>query len=372
MEKRRLFHLLVSIVIALVTLGIVMVFSASYYQRGVEGDAFFFLKRHLLWVPIALLTGMLVYQFDYRELARWHWLLLLATLALLVLVLIPGVGLNLNKSRRWLPLGSLQFQPSELAKLTAMVFIAGFFSRDFSRLKRFWAGYLPATGGLLACFLLILVEPDFGTAMFVLGLSIILLFISGLRKLYLLGSVFLFSPLIAAFLCWRWEMVQHRLLGFLDPEKVHQVRHSILALGSGGWFGTGLGAGTQKLQYLPEPYTDFIFSIAGEELGFVGTVSVVALFVALLWLSVEIARRARDYFGFLLASGIAISLALQAIINIAVVTATAPTKGIPLPFMTFGGSGLCMTLAEIGLLLSIERVRHQEGPLPDASGAAAE
>jgi cell division protein FtsW len=183
------------------------------------------------------------------------------------------------------------------------------------------------------------------------------------RKVYLLSSVVLFAPLLATGAWLRWETIQTRVLAFLNPDEVYQVRHSLLALGSGGLFGKGLGAGHQKLKFLPEPYTDFILSIIGEELGLVGCLTVLTLFVVLLWASVGIASRARDYFGFVVASGIAMSLALQAATNIAVVTASAPTKGIPLPFLTFGGSGLCMTLAQVGILLSVERVRRVEGPV---------
>lgn len=245
--------MLISIVILLTAIGSVMVFSASFYQKGVNGDAFFFLRRHLLWIPIAALTGIVVYQFNYKILARWYLVLFFITIVLLALVLIPGVGMMFNNSRRWLPVGSLQFQPSELAKVTAMIFVAGFLSHDMKRLQLFWRGFVPLSLGLALMFGLVLAEPDFGTAMFILGLAGFLVILSGMRKLYILASIFMFAPVIGCYVTMRWEMISNRLLGFLEPEKVYQVRQSLLALGSGGWFGQGLGAGKQKLKYFLEP-----------------------------------------------------------------------------------------------------------------------
>ncbi len=361
------FHgkLLLSTVCLLAALGTIFIFSASFYQKGVEGDAFFFIRRQLMWLPLAILAGMVTYHLDYRHFAKKHHWVLIATLILLAVVVIPGVGKNWNQSRRWLPVGPFQFQPSELAKLASLIFIAGFFSQKPERLHQFIKGFLPAVGMIALMVLLILAEPDLGTAVFILGLSGLLFLIAGVKRRYLIFSACFFAPVIgiAAFL--RWGMVQHRLLGFLEPEKVFQVKHSLYALGNGGAFGQGLGAGSQKLKFLPEPYSDFILSIIGEEFGFLGTGLVVILFVVLLWSSVGIARQARDYFGFVLASGIGLAIALQAATNIAVVTASAPTKGIPLPLLTFGGSGLCMTLAQVGLLLSINRIRKEEGTLPE-------
>lgn len=356
-------QIVISCVVLLLALGTVMVFSASFYQHGVNGDVFFYLRRQLLWIPIAVLSCLVTYHFDYRTLARYYPWVVLVTVILLALVFVPGIGLDRNYSKRWLRIGSLQFQPSELAKLTVILLIAGFFSRDPGRLLRFGRGYLPVIGLLMLIVGLIVIEPDMGTPMFILGLAGILLVVAGVRKVYLLSSIVLFAPILTMGAIMRWETIQTRVLAFLNPDEVYQVRHSLLALGSGGVFGKGLGAGHQKLKFLPEPYTDFILSIIGEELGLVGCLTVLALFVVLLWASVGIAARARDYFGFVVASGIALSLTLQAATNIAVVTASAPTKGIPLPFLTFGGSALCMTLAQVGILLSVDRVRRKEGPV---------
>ena len=365
----------ITCVFLLISIGTVMVFSSSAFHWSVEGDSSYFLRRQIAWLPIATLACILFRQIDYRFLERHYWQLLLLSTVLLGIVLIPQVGRNVNDSRRWLPLGpGIGFQPSELAKLAVVVFVAGFMAKDPTRRVRSLKSFLVICAALLPVFLLVLVEPDLGTSMFILGLSFFVLFLSGIRTSFLLLSAAIFAPLIAVFVHLRWEMIRGRLLGFLDPEKVYQVKHSLTALGAGGLWGQGLGASGQKLQFLPEPHTDFILAILGEELGFVGCLAILLLFVALLWSGVGIVWKTRSLFGFLVASGIVLSLSFQAVLNIAVVTASMPTKGIPLPFLTHGGSGLCMTMAQVGLLLSIERVSRMEEtdlPVGVASGASA-
>lgn len=348
--------LFVTCVFLLVAVGTVMVFSASAFHWSVAGDPFYFLKRQLAWLPLAVLACVLFRQFDYRFFERHYWQLLAASAVLLAIVLIPQIGRNVNESRRWLPLGpGLGFQPSEVAKLGTVIFVAGFMSADPSRRRKFLRGFLPVCACVFPIFVLVLVEPDFGTSMFILGLAFFVLVLSGIRWIYLIASTALFAPVIAVFVYVRWEMIQARLLGFLQPEKVYQVAHSLTALGSGGLWGVGLGASGEKLKFLPEPHTDFILAILGEELGFVGTTVILVLFGVLLWSGVGIVWRTRSLFGFLVSAGVVISLAFQSVLNVAVVTASMPPKGIPLPFLTHGGSGLCMTMAQVGLLLSIER-----------------
>ena len=340
-------------VFLLVAIGSVMVFSASAFHWSVGGDSTFFLRRQLAWIPIALLACWFFRGLDHGVLAKRHWQPLAASMILLALVLVAGR--EVNASRRWLHFGALQFQPSELAKIAVIIFTAGFLSKDPSRARSFLRGFLPVCGALLPVFALILVEPDLGTALFVLVLGLSILLVAGAKLLYFGACLVIFAPLLAFFVYLRWETVYTRVLGFLEPEKIYQVKHSLTALGSGGATGLGLGAGGQKLSFLPEPHTDFVLAILGEELGFAGCAAVVLLFIALLWSGLRIAWRASDLFGFLLASGIVIGIAFQAALNMAVVTASAPTKGIPLPFLTFGGSGLCMTLIQVGILLSIAR-----------------
>ncbi len=365
-----------SAVILLVTLGTVMVFSASFFHHSVGGDPYLFLRRQFEWLPIAILFGVAAWRFDYRELARRHLWVAGITIVLLALVLVPGIGARVNGAQRWIRLGStqLQFQPSELAKLAVVVFIAGFLALGPERVRRFWKGIVPLGVGTFLMVGLILFEPDFGTALFVLLLAAILLLIAGAPKRYAIVSAIATAPPLALFMHWRWEQIQPRLMAFVEPERIYQVKQSLIGLASGGIFGRDLGAGGQKLKFLPEPQTDFIFTVVGEELGFAGSTAVIALFLCLLYSGALVARRAKDHFGFLLAAGIVISLSLQAAINIAVVTASAPTKGIPLPFLTFGRSGLVMTLVEVGLLLSVDRVSRAAltpPAAPPAEGRAA-
>lgn len=349
--------LVITSVCILVSIGTVMVYSSAAFHRSALGDTTYFLRKQVAWVVIAGLGGFFFYQLDYRLLQRWYWHLLVLTTVLLALVLLPQIGTDVNQSRRWLRLGGgLQFQPSELSKLAVIVFVAAFLAGDPTRRHRFLGGFLVAILAVLPLFVLILLEPDFGTSVFVLGLALMLLVLGGVRLRYVLASGLLFLPIVAFAAHARWDQIQHRILAFLEPEEVYQVKHSLTALGAGGWFGGGLGAGGQKLSFLPEAHTDFIFAIAGEETGFVGCSVILLLFVALLWGGVGIVWRARDVFGFLVGSGIILGLGAQAFLNVAVVTASAPTKGIALPFVTFGGSGLVMALCQIGILLSIDRV----------------
>ena len=353
--------LVITSVCLLVSIGTVMVFSSAAFHRSALGDTTYFLRKQVAWVVIAGLGGFFFYQIDYRLLKRWYWHLLVLTTILLALVLLPQIGTDVNQSRRWLRLGGgLQFQPSELSKLAVIVFVAAFLANDPTRKHRFLSGFLVACLAVLPLFVLILIEPDFGTSVFVLGLALMLLVLGGVRVYYLAASALFFLPIVALAVHARWDQIQHRIQGFLNPEAVYQVKHSLTALGAGGWFGSGLGAGGHKLSFLPEAHTDFILAIVGEEMGFVGCSVILLFFVALIWGGVGIVWRARDVFGFLVGSGIVLGLGVQAFLNIAVVTASAPTKGIALPFVTFGGSGLVMSLCQIGILLSIDRVWREE------------
>ena len=354
---------LLSSVFMLLALSAVMVFSASAFHYLITEDTSFFLKRQLMWIGISGAICYFTYMSDYRILQKHYRLGLILTLVMLALVMIPGFGIRVNQSSRWLPLGGgIRFQPSEVAKITVLVFLAGYICRDPVRTRKFWKGFVPAALGVGLLWGLILIEPDLGTSSFILGLGIILMMIAGMRWRYFLAPVAVFTPFLALFTYMRWDMIVHRFQGLLNPEGLHQLRHSLRALGSGGLTGMGVGAGMQKLRYLPEAHTDFVFAVIGEEMGLVGCLCVIALFLVLLWSGVMIARGAKDSFGYLLGAGIILSLGMQAAFNIAVVTASAPTKGIPLPLVTFGGTGLCVTMAQIGILLSIWRISQTTGP----------
>ena len=352
--------LLLSSVILLVACGVVMIFSAGAFHATVYGDPYYYLKKHLTWLPIGVLAACFFYLVDYRALQRWALGVLFLVAVLLAMVFVPGVGEERNGAFRWITFGtSMNFQPSEAAKFAVVLLVAAILSNSPGRARRFWSGFVPLCFLVLLPFALILVEPDFGTAAFVLAVGFGTMLIGGVRFRYMLVCALLLAPPLYFYVQYRWDTIVTRVLAFLRPEESYQVFHSLVALGSGGMAGKGLGAGAQKLDYLPEVQTDFILSNLGEELGFLGSGTIVFLFVMLLWGGVGIAWRSSDRFGLLLGAGVTMAISFQAVLNIAVVTASMPTKGIPLPFLTFGGSGLCMTLAQVGVLLSIDRVQRE-------------
>jgi cell division protein FtsW len=278
---------------------------------------------------------------------------------LLVLVLLPGLGVSVNGSRRWLRLGPLSFQPAELAKLALVVYLAAFLARKRDELGEFWRGMVPplAVGGTLAA--LVLAQPDLGSCLTLLVLTVGLLFLAGAptRSLALLVGPALS---LAALAVWLAPYRMRRVFAFLDPWQDprgsgFQIIQSWLALGGGGLTGRGIGESKQKLFYLPEAHTDFIFAVLGEELGFLGAAAVVVLFAVLVWRGLRIGIRAADPFGAYLALGITVLVATQTLVNLGVVTGMLPTKGLPLPFLSFGGSALLMTMLATGMLLNISQ-----------------
>lgn len=349
--------------IALTSMGIIMVYSASaIISLERYNDPFFFLKRQLVWVFLGLLGMLFAARINYRAFPKLLKPALLFTLFLLVLVLFPQFGKAIAGARRWLRIGDFTFQPSELAKLILILYMADTLSRKKEKIKNFTYGFLPPLIILGAIFILILLQPDLGTALIILVVILGMLFVSGVRLRHLFSLFLIALPSI-------WLLInkvgyrKRRILAFVDPWSDprgagFQIIQSLLALGSGGIFGRGLGEGTQKLFYLPAPHTDFIFAILGEELGFLGGVAVIILFGAFIYFGARIARRAPDLFGSLLALGITTWIGLQAMINIGVATGFLPTKGIPLPFISFGGSSLIFSLIGVGILLSISLQSH--------------
>jgi cell division protein FtsW len=285
--------------------------------------------------------------------------LLVCGIALLVVVLIPGVGVSRLGAQRWLNLGPLSFQPAEFVKLCLVVFTACGLSRQLDKLKNFWSGVLPyiALAGLSAG--LILLQPDLGTAVTVVGTIFIMLFAAGVQ-ISNLAIVGLLGTGAIGLAIWHEPYRLRRFLAFLDPEKDPagagwHILNSLMSLGSGGLLGTGLGQGHAKYLWVPERHTDFIFAIIGEELGFIGAAFVILLFILFIWRGFRVAVTSPDSFGTLLAAGIVAGIAVQVIINIGVVTSTLPITGITLPFISFGGSSLVFSLASVGILLNISR-----------------
>jgi cell division protein FtsW len=351
---------LLTITLILVGLGILMVYSASAIRAQEQfGDPSFFLKRQIIWAVVGLMALIWVLGQDYRPLKRWAPLFYLASVLFLIVVLIPGMGTKVNGARRWLRVGSLSFQPAEFAKIGLILFLSRLLAKKGERMREFRDGLLPplilavAVGGLVA------LQPNYGTALVILATAGALLFAGGTRVSHLALMGLSLVP-IMALLVLQAPHVRGRVLAIVDPSQVsprilYQLNQSQLALGRGGSLGAGLGDGMQKLFYLPEPHTDFIFAIVGEELGFAGGMGVLILFAIFLWRGIRIALRAPDPFGCYLALGMTCLVVTQAVVNVGMVVGLLPTAGLPLPFLSFGGTSLVMTLFGVGLLLNISR-----------------
>jgi len=360
---------LIFVTAMLVSIGILMVFSASITSNP-RAEAHNSLVKHLAAVGCALVGLLAVLWVPTRQWRRLALPLLLLAVALLILVLVPGVGTRTNGARRWFHLGPTNFQPSELAKLALVVFLAWFFTRRKDSVRSFWGTYVPAMGitGLVCG--LVLMEPDFGTAVLIGVVCLLMAFVAGIPKRYLAVSVLAVLPAMA-YLVMESPYRLKRLTGFLqiweDPLGTgYHARQSLLSLGSGGLFGVGLGRGQQKLSFLPEANTDFIFGVIGEEIGLAGTLLVVVLFTIFFLAALRLASRARgDPFAFLVITGLTALVCIQAALNVAVVTATVPTKGLPLPLVSHGGSSMVISLVSVGLILSLSRRAEAAMPEPD-------
>jgi cell division protein FtsW len=354
---------LFAVALVLLSTGVVMVYSASAIVAADRfRDPYFFLKRQVFWAALGCAALWIALRTDYRRLEKLVLPLLGIAALLLLLVLIPGLGVSINGSRRWLRLGPMSFQPAELAKLALVLYLAAFLARRRNEMHDVWRGIAPplAVGGCLAG--LVLMQPDLGNAVTLLVLTVGLLFLGGARTTWLAMLAVPAIPL-AALAVWMAPYRMRRVFAFLDPWQDprgsgFQIIQSWLAFGSGGLFGRGIGESKQKLFYLPEAHTDFVFAIVGEELGFVGAAAVVLLFAALIWRGLRIGLRASEPFGAYLALGITVLVATQTLVNLGVVTGMLPTKGLPLPFLSFGGSALLMTMLATGVLLNISQDAH--------------
>jgi cell division protein FtsW len=351
---------------ALVLTGIIMVFSASaVYAQEEFHDSYYFLKRHLMWVVLG--TGVLLAarKVDYHRLHSLTYPAMIITLTLLLMVMMPGLGKEAGGARRWLSLAGFTFQPSELAKFTVILFVARSMVKRADKLRDFAYGYLPNLIVLGIFFTLILMQPDFGTAMIIGIVSFLMLFIAGVRPKFLVYSVMAILPfLVTAVLSHEYR--KRRILSFLDPwqdrtDTGFQAVQSFLAFGRGGIFGLGLGDSRQKLFYLPEAHTDFIYSVIGEELGIIGALGLLFLFALLIWRGCNTALRAPDLFGTHLALGLTLVLGVQALVNMGVAVGILPTKGLTLPFISLGGSSLVVSMMSMGVLLNISEQSTRGG-----------
>ncbi len=351
---------LLMITSVLICIGIVMIYSASsIYSLEKYHDSMFFLKRHLSFILIGLVLTALVMSFDYRLLSRYSRPLLATALVFLVLVLIPGVGREVSGARRWFRFGVFSFQPAEFANVMMIVYLADFICRKQDQMRSFVRGIMPVMAMLGMISLLILMQPDLGTTLSVCVVVFLMLYISGARLTYLAGIVLAALPALYL-LVFSVPYRRMRIMAFLNPwadprGSGFQIIQSQVALGSGGLFGVGLGHSQQKLFYLPAAHTDFIVSIIGEELGMLGTVSVIVLFIAFLRLGLTIVKHATDKFGYFLGLGLLMLIAFKATVNIGVSCGLLPTKGLPLPFISYGGSSLIFDMVSVGLLLNIAK-----------------
>lgn len=365
MSKAALAMLLAALV--LLTVGVVMLFSTSaIYAKDRYGDPHFLLKRQLVWLAISGIACVVVARTPYLKLRPAAPLLLGVAAVLLVLVLIPQIGVKVGGARRWLALPGMRFQPSELAKLAIVIWLAHYLAKHQRRLDQLTRGFLVPMGVVGVMLGLILVEPDFGTTALLAAVTFSMMFIAGVRLRYLVPTVLIGAGGFLTLMIHNPER-SRRLLAFLDLEKYkqgagYQVWQAVLAFGSGGTSGLGLGNSRQKMFYLPEAHTDFIFPIIGEELGLIGTLTILVCFILLVYCGVAVALKAPDTFGKYLGLGIVLLLAVQALINIGVVTAWLPTKGLALPFISYGGSNLLMNMLCIGFLLSIYRFGAATAP----------
>jgi cell division protein FtsW len=349
-------------VASLVAIGLVMVFSASSATAyaGHHDPAYFF-KRQLGWLLAGFVCAYAAYRIDYHALRRAAPYLVLGSVIGLILVLVPHVGIAVNGARRWIGYGALSLQPSEFAKLALVIYLAHMLSARGDRIVRLVDGLVPLFIFPLLVAGLIVKEPDMGTASLIVLTAFAMYFAAGARIPHLLAIAGACSPWVAIMVL-RSQYERARILAFLNPWKDPQnsgfhIIQSLLALGSGGIAGVGLGTSRAKF-YLPEEYTDFIYSVLGEELGLVGALFVLALFLAFAYRAIRIALGAPDRFGFFLVLGCTSMIVVQALINIGVVTSSWPVTGVPLPFISFGGSSLIVNLIAVALILNVGRYRR--------------
>mgnify|MGYP001990508089 FL=1 len=352
---------LVFVVSALLALGLVMLYSATMFHRGGT-----FWGSQLLWCCIGLFVCAVTAKLDYQLLKKVSLPLMILALIMLVAVLIPGVGVEVNGARRWVQLPGTRFQPSEFAKIALIIALAHYCERKGRKMDTFKYGMLVPGLGMGLFLGLIFLEPDWGSTALLAVVCGLMLFLAGTKIRYMAVPVI---GLMAAggYLLSQNTVRLNRIMSWLDPEGTkqgvgYQAWQSLIALGSGGPTGLGLGNGRQKLGFVPEHQTDFIFSVIGEELGLIATMGVVVAFVLFVICGAFIALRSSDFFGFLLASGLTLLIGLQAFINIGVVTSTLPNKGLPLPFISRGGTNLVVMLFCVGVLLSIARFSRGEEP----------
>ncbi len=346
--------------VCLTCLGVVMVFSSSSIMAVRDyGDSLFFLKRQGAYALVGFAAMALMMRIDLEVLRKMAWPVLGLCALLLIAVLIPGVGKKVGGAARWIKIGGLTFQPAEVVKVGLVLFLAHSLARKQDKVKSFRFGFLPYMLILAILLGLLLAQPDLGSALTLGVVAVAMLLVAGTRLKYLAGIALITMPFLY-FMVMNVDYRRRRIMAFLNPwedpsNTGFQIIQSWIAFGSGGAFGQGLGESKQKLFYLPEAHTDFIFSVIGEELGFVGVIVIAAMFMLLILRGMRTSLNAPNEFGCFLAFGITLLIGMQAFVNMAVVMGMVPTKGLALPFLSYGGTSLVTTLAAIGILLNVSR-----------------
>ena len=360
-------------VLALLCVGIVMVYSASAVYAGKShGASEYFLKRQFIYTVAGILAMIIGRYIDYRVYKKLvYWVMFLAA-AMLAAVLIPGVGMKINHASRWLKIGPVAFQPAEFVKLAFIMYMAHSLVMKQERIKTFKIGFLPHIIILGIFAVLLLRQPDLGTVVILTLIMFVMLFVAGGKVSYIIGLM-VPAALVGAVLVLGSEYRRNRILAFLNPLENrrtvgYQIYESLISVGSGGLYGLGLGEGRQKLFFLPAAHTDFVFAIIAEEFGLIGVCAMIVLFAVFAFAGTRIAMKASDKFGMFLAFGITAGISLQALVNMAVVVGLVPTKGLTLPFVSYGGSSVVVTMFGVGILQSIYARRMQ----PNAALRAAE
>ncbi len=354
-------------VLLLLSLGIIMVLSASAPSAlSTTGNSYTYVKKQLLFAIAGLFVMFFLSKVDYRFYKKYYWYIYFASWIILLLVVVPGLGYAVKGATRWIKIGGFQFQPSELTKIGMIIFFAGYLSDHKNELQEFKRGFLKPLAFLIPPIgILYVIQNHFSVSLVIGVVVLVIMFMAGCRLKYFLivgivGISAIFGLLGVMQMKGSESFRLDRISTYFDPwadaqGTGYQTVQSLYAIGSGGMFGLGLGNSKQKYLYIPEPHNDFIFSILAEELGFFGCILVIALFAIFIWRGILVSMRAKDMFGSLVAIGITTLIAIQAVINIAVVTGTVPTTGMSLPFFSYGGTALLLLLANVGILLNISR-----------------
>jgi len=363
--KSRCDILLFLVTITLTGIGILMIYSASaIFAKEHTGDSYYFFKRQICWVSLGLIGLFCTWRLNYHFLQRKSKFLFLLSLFLISLTLIPGLGYKISGATRWLKIGFLTFQPSELVRIAFVIYLTDFIVRKKKELESFFKGFIPSLVFFSIIAIILLKQPHLGMVILLGVVTVSILFVGGVRISHLMSLALISIPILY-FLIQSAPYRANRLAVFLNPwvdpeHKGYHIIQSLIALGSGGLYGVGLGESKLKLFYLPQSSTDFIFAVIGEEGGFLLTVIVILLFLIFTFAGIKISLSAADSYGSLLAFGITTLIILQSLLNISVVTGVLPTTGMPLPFISFGGSSLLINMIGVGIILNIAKHSLQE------------